>query len=278
MGATLAPPKVGVVKLASCDGCQLALLDLEDELLAVAERFDLVQFPEATSRHWDGEFDVLLVEGSVSTPSQAEELRHLRARTRLLVAIGACATAGGIQALRNHLDERTVAASVYPEPAWLESLATATPIADHVTVDLELRGCPIDRRQLLEVLTALRVGRRPQLPDEAVCAACKRRGAACVLVTAALPCLGPVTAAGCGAICPAFGRACYGCFGPVKGANVAALSAQFAALGQSDDEIGRAFALFTSWSEPFRAITAGSAPILGHPDRAAPPADGQEVS
>jgi len=257
MNATFAPPKVGVVKL-------------EDELLAVAERFDLVQFPEATSRRWDGEFDVLLVEGSVSTPSQAEELRHLRARTRLLVAIGACATAGGIQALRNHLDERTVAASVYPEPAWLESLATATPLADHVTVDLELRGCPIDRGQLLEVLTALRVGRRPQLPNEAVCAACKRRGAACVLVTAGLPCLGPVTAAGCGAICPAFGRACYGCFGPLPGANVAALSAQFAAMGRSEDEIGRAFALFTSWAEPFRAITAGSAPILGHPDRAGP--------
>jgi coenzyme F420-reducing hydrogenase gamma subunit len=278
MTATVVRPKVGVVKLASCDGCQLTLLDLEDELLAVAERFDLVEFPEATSRRWDGEFDVLLVEGSVSTPDQVEELRRLRERTRLLVAIGACATAGGIQALRNHLDERAVAAAVYPEPAWLESLATATPLADHVTVDLELRGCPIDRGQLLEVLTALRVGRRPQLPDEAVCAACKRRGVACVLVAGGLPCLGPVTAAGCGAICPAFCRACYGCFGPVPGANVAALSARFAELGRSDDEIGRAFALFTSWAEPFRTITAGSAAILRHPDRADPPADGREAT
>jgi coenzyme F420-reducing hydrogenase gamma subunit len=270
MTAAVVRPKVGVVKLASCDGCQLTLLDLEDELLAVAERFDLVEFPEATSRRWGGEFDVLLVEGSVSTPDQVEELRRLRDRSRLLVAIGACATAGGIQALRNHLDQGAVAASVYPEPAWVESLATATPHAHHVRVDLELRGCPIDRGQLLEVLTALCVGRRPQLPNEAVCAACKRRGVACVLVAGGLPCLGPVTAAGCGAICPAFGRACYGCFGPVPGANVAALSGRFSELGHSDDEIGRAFAMFTSWAEPFRAAAAASMPIVAHPDRARP--------
>jgi coenzyme F420-reducing hydrogenase gamma subunit len=206
----------------------------------------------------------------VSTPDQVEELRRLRDRSRLLVAIGACATAGGIQALRNHLDQGAVAASVYPEPAWVESLATATPLADHVRVDLELRGCPIDRGQLLEVLTALCVGRRPQLPNEAVCAACKRRGVACVLVAGGLPCLGPVTAAGCGAICPAFGRACYGCFGPVPGANVAALSGRFSELGHSDDEIGRAFAMFTSWAEPFRATAAASMPIVAHPDRAKP--------
>lgn len=270
MSATVTRPKVGVVKLASCDGCQLTLLDLEDELLPIAERFELVEFPEATSRRWDGEFDVLLVEGSVSTPDQAEELRRLRERSRMLVAIGACATAGGIQALRNHLDHGAVAASVYPEPAWVESLATSTPLTEHVRVDLELRGCPIDRGQLLEVLTALRVGRKPQLPDEAVCATCKRRGLACVLVASGLPCLGPVTAAGCGAICPAFGRACYGCFGPVPGANVAALSAQFSQLGHSDDEIGRAFAMFTSWAEPFRGPTAASLPIVAHPDRAKP--------
>ncbi|MEX2012098.1 MAG: hypothetical protein WEF51_07690, partial [Chloroflexota bacterium] len=145
-----------------------------------------------------------------------------------------------------------------------------TPLADHVRVDLELRGCPIDRGQLLEVLTALGVGRKPQLPDEAVCAACKRRGLACVLVAGGLPCLGPVTAAGCGAICPAFGRACYGCFGPVPGANVAALSGRFSELGHSDDEIGRAFAMFTSWAEPFRATAAASLPIVAHPDRAKP--------
>ncbi|HEY7589930.1 MAG TPA: hypothetical protein VH723_02990 [Candidatus Limnocylindrales bacterium] len=268
----LPPPRVGVVKFASCDGCQLTLLDLENELLEVAERFEIVEFPEATSRRSAGPFDVLFVEGSVSTQEQLEELRALRNRTRLLVAIGACATAGGIQALRNYLDQPRVAAAVYPEPAWAASLPTATPLSDHVKVDLELRGCPIDRGQLLELLTALRVGRRPQLPDESVCGACKRRGVACVLVSRDLPCLGPVTAAGCGAICPAFGRACYGCFGPLPGANVAALSRQFVERGMPADDAGRAFALFTSWAQPTRTTAAGSVPVTTHPDR------GQEVA
>jgi coenzyme F420-reducing hydrogenase gamma subunit len=269
-------PRVGVVKLASCDGCQLTLLDLEDQLLDIAERYDLAQFPEATSRRWDGRFDVLFVEGSVSTPEHVEELRELRGRSDLLVTIGACATAGGIQALRNYLDQPTVAAAVYPEPAYVASLATATPVGDHVTVDLELRGCPISPSQILELLTALRVGRRPQLPAEAVCAACKRRGIACVLVAGGLPCLGPVTAAGCGALCPAFGRACYGCFGPVAGANVAALSERFAGLPSPPDDIGATFALFSNWAEPYRSTVAASPALANHPDAREPQTESEE--
>ena len=259
-------PRVGVVKLASCDGCQLTLLDLEDELLAIAERYDLAQFPEATSRRWDGRFDLLLVEGSVSTPEHLEQVRELRDRSDLLVTIGACATAGGIQALRNHLDPGRVAARVYPDPSFVASLATATPVADHVRVDLELRGCPIAPGQVLELLTALRVGRRPQLPVEAVCAACKRRGLTCLLVADGQPCLGPVTAAGCGALCPAFGRACYGCFGPMPGANVPSLAAWFRSLPTPPDDVEATFALFTNWSEPFRSIAAASRALIGHPD------------
>ena len=165
----MAAPRVGVVKMASCDGCQLTLLDLEDELLALGERFELVEFPEATSRRSSGPYDVLLVEGSISTPEQAEQIVELRERTKLLVTIGACATAGGIQALRNWGDEPAWRAAVYPEADLIESLAHATPVQEYVKVDAELRGCPIDPGQLLELLTALRVGRRSQLPDEAVC-------------------------------------------------------------------------------------------------------------
>ena len=175
-------PRVGVVKFASCDGCQLTVLDLEDDLLAIAERFDIVEFPEATSRRSAGPFDVLLVEGSISTEEQLEELLRLRRETTTLVTIGACATAGGIQAIRNWSDHGPWAATVYPQPELVDSLAMATPVADHVVVDAELRGCPIDPGQLLELLTALVVGRRPQLPDESVCAECKRRGATCVVV------------------------------------------------------------------------------------------------
>jgi coenzyme F420-reducing hydrogenase gamma subunit len=244
-------PRLGVVKFASCDGCQLTLLDLEDELLPITERFEIVEFAEASSNRSDGPFDVLLVEGSVSTPEQASEIVHLRNRTRLLVTIGACATAGGIQALRNAADEPAWRASVYPQPDFVSSLATSTPIADHVAVDAELRGCPIAPGQLRELLAALRIGRRPQLPAESVCASCKRAGNECVLVARGIPCLGPVTVAGCGALCPAFGRGCYACFGPREEANVDSLHAWLSAARPAG-EVDRLFAGFTAWSLPFR--------------------------
>jgi sulfhydrogenase subunit delta len=246
-----AAPRIGVVKLASCDGCQLTLLDLEDELLPITERFDIIEFPEATSTRSEGPYDVLLVEGSVSTPEQAEEIVHLRTRSRLLVTIGACATAGGIQALRNWSDEPAWRASVYPRPEDVSSLATATPIADHVQVDAELRGCPIDPGQLLELLTSLRIGRRPQLLVESVCQACKRAGNRCVLVADGIPCLGPVTQAGCGALCPAYARGCYACFGPREEANVDALRDQLLQI-RPVAEVDRLFAGFTGWAPPFR--------------------------
>jgi sulfhydrogenase subunit delta len=245
------PPRVGVVKLASCDGCQLTILDLEDELIAIGQRFDLVEFPEATSRRSSGPYDVLLVEGSVSTPEQLERIVELRARSKLLVTIGACATAGGIQALRNWSSEPEWRASVYPRPEEVESLATATPVAEHVTVDAELRGCPIDGRQLLELLTALRLGRRPQLPDEAVCDECKRLGRVCVLVASDMPCLGPVTATGCGALCPGYARGCYACFGPKDAANTASL-ASWIGKDRSPAAVDRLFAGFTGYAPAFR--------------------------
>ncbi len=245
-------PRVGVAKLASCDGCQLTILDLEDELLAITERFDIVEFPEATSRRSSGPFDVMFVEGSVSTEEQLEELLRLRHESTTLVTIGACATAGGIQAIRNWSDHGPWAASVYPRPELVDSLAMATPIADHVVVDAELRGCPIDPGQLLELLTALVIGRRPQLPDESVCAECKRRGASCVVVAQGVGCLGPVTRTGCGALCPVFGRGCYGCFGPRTGANVDSLIANAAGLDASN--AGARLSGFTAWAEPFRSV------------------------
>ena len=263
-------PRVGVAKMASCDGCQLTLLDLEDELLAIGQRFDLVEFPEATSRRSDGPYDVLLVEGSISTPEQAEHIVELRARTKLLVTIGACATAGGIQALRNWSDEPAWRASVYPHPEHVESLATATPVGEHVKVDAELRGCPIDGRQLLELLTALRLGRRPQLPDEAVCNECKRLGRVCVLVASDLPCLGPVTATGCGALCPGYARACYACFGPKDAPNTASLST-WMATSRSPEEVDRLFALFNGYAPAFREASQRAVAVMQPAPRARRP-------
>jgi coenzyme F420-reducing hydrogenase gamma subunit len=263
-------PRIGVVKLASCDGCQLTLLDLEDELLAIAERVDIVEFAEATSNRSSGPFDILFVEGSVSTPEQADEIIKLRAATTTLVTIGACATSGGIQALRNWADHDAVRSLVYPDPSYVESLATATPVADHVSVDAELRGCPIAPAQLREFIGAVLVGRRPMLPDEAVCAECKRRGIVCLAVADGVTCLGPVTRTGCGALCPAFGRGCYGCFGPRESANAAGL-ATWLGRDQPPADIARSFALFNAWSPAFRAvIDAGGGPP-GPIDRTAPP-------
>lgn len=215
-------PRLAVVKFASCDGCQLTLLDAEDELLALAEAVHFAHFAEASSQLDDGPYDITLVEGSITTPHDIERLKRLRAVSKRLVTIGACATAGGVQALRNSSDHADFMRSVYAHPEWIETLATSTPIADHVRVDFELRGCPVDKHQLLEVLIALLAGRRPRTSTESVCQACKRRGTVCVVVAQALPCLGPITQAGCGAICPAYDRGCYGCFGHMVQINLPA--------------------------------------------------------
>jgi sulfhydrogenase subunit delta len=208
-------PALAVWKFASCDGCQLTLLNCEDELLAVAESVDIASFPEASSEVVDGPYDLSLVEGSITTQADAERIRRIREASRLLVTIGACATSGGIQALRNFGAD--LVPVVYAHPEYIDSLRTSTPIADHVRVDFELRGCPVDRGQLLEVIAAILNRRKPNIRAHSVCVECKRAGRTCVLVARGTPCLGPVTQAGCGALCPAVGRGCYGCFGPAPG-------------------------------------------------------------
>ena len=247
-----ARPRLGVFKLASCDGCQLTLLDCEDELLAITQRIDIAPFAEATSRTWAGPLDLVLVEGSVSTPEHIDEIRAIRARARVLVCIGACATAGGIQALRNFADADEYRRVVYARPDYVATLATSTPVSAHVRVDFELRGCPIDKQQLIEVITAFLVGRRPQIAEESVCAECKRAGKVCVMVAAGDPCLGPVTQAGCGALCPGFARGCYGCFGPKENANAPALAAELRRLGAPKTEVVRRFRHINSQAPGFR--------------------------
>ena len=208
---------LAVWKFASCDGCQLSLLDCENELLALAETVDIARFPEASSALRAGPYDISLVEGSISTPAHLEEIRAVRAQSRHLITIGACATAGGIQALRNIADAGAFVAAVYARPEYITTLATSTPVAAHVKVDFELRGCPVDKHQLLEVVNAFAHGRRPAVATHSVCMECKRQGVVCVMVTHGTPCLGPVTHAGCGALCPQYARGCYGCHGPKDG-------------------------------------------------------------
>ena len=260
---TEARPRLAVWKLASCDGCQLTVLDCQDELLALAARVDIAHFTEATTTDIPGPYDVSLVEGSVTTAADAERIRQIRAASRTLVTIGACATAGGIQALRNFADVAEFSSVVYARPEYVQTLATSTGIAAHVPVDFELRGCPINKRQLVELISALLIGRKPQIPGHSVCVECKARGNTCVMVAHGTPCLGPVTQAGCGAICPAFDRGCYGCFGPVPGANTASLIPQLARLGMSEGTVERVFSTFNvaapGFSPQGRAAAAAAA-------------------
>ncbi|GAB4004560.1 oxidoreductase [Glycomyces albus] len=232
-------PTLAVWKFTSCDGCQLTLLDCEDELLAIADAVQIKHFPEATRKDLPGPFDVSLVEGSISTPVETERIKRIREESGTLVAIGACATSGGIQALRNFADLDEFQRIIYPHPEFLKSLERVSPIAAHVEVDYELRGCPIDKRQLLGLLSALLKGRKPDLPKGAVCNECKQRGVNCVLVEGKEPCLGPITQAGCGAICPSYDRGCYGCFGPSDSAQPEALVPVLSRLGLADPDIVR---------------------------------------
>ena len=237
-------PTLAVWKFSSCDGCQLSLLDVEDELLALADRVQIAHFLEASSATVAGPYDVSLVEGSITTPEEAERIKEVRAASHALVTIGACATAGGVQALRNYAQIEDYVAAVYASPEYISTLATSTPIADHVDVDFELRGCPINKRQLLELVSAMLQRRRPSIATHSVCMECKGRGIPCVMVTHGIPCLGPVTQAGCGAICPAYNRRCFGCFGPTETPNLASLEAWWRSLGVDEQGLQRALATF----------------------------------
>jgi sulfhydrogenase subunit delta len=245
-------PRLGVWKFASCDGCQLSLLDCETELLAIVDAIDIAYFPEATRGSVRGRYDLSLVEGSVTTQHDAERIHDIRERSDRLVTIGACATAGGIQALRNFADVKEYAAIVYAQPEYVKTLATSTAIADHVKVDFELRGCPINKRQLLEVISAFLAGRRPGVPPHSVCMDCKIAGNLCVMVAHGTPCLGPVTHAGCGAICPAYNRGCYGCYGPMETPNTVSLSAWLKDLGMDDLALERIYRTFNADAPAFR--------------------------
>jgi coenzyme F420-reducing hydrogenase gamma subunit len=224
-------PRIAVHKFSSCDGCQLALLNLGEALLTLAERVELVHFAEAGPLDPDTDVDVAFIEGSVSTPEDAERIQHVRQHTRFLIAIGACATAGGIQGLRNGVFDAGWVTQIYSHPEAIASLERSTPIASHVKVDFELWGCPVSGPQMLAVVNSLLLGVAPRDNAEKVCTECKRRGYPCVLVSRGIACMGPVTRAGCGALCPSLGRDCYGCYGPAENANTDALAVQFARQG-----------------------------------------------
>ncbi|MGA9120847.1 MAG: oxidoreductase [Bacteroidota bacterium] len=245
-------PRIAVFKFASCDGCQLSLIDAEDELLAVAAAVDIAHFPEVTRRSVRGPYDIGLAEGSITTPGDVERIRSVRKQCRVLITLGACATAGGIQALRNWRDVKDYTRLVYASPEVISTLDRSMPIGSYVHVDFELRGCPINKHQLIEVLNAYLNGRKPNIPTHSVCMDCKLKGNVCVMTAHGTPCLGPVTQAGCGALCPGIHRGCYGCFGPMENPNTPSLAHRFMMLGQGRDDVMRSFRGFNAYAEAFR--------------------------
>lgn len=253
-GSTSSPtrPRLAVYKFASCDGCQLSLLSCEDELLALADKVEISYFLEATSRIQPGPYDIALVEGSITTPEDLERIQQVRRQADTVVTIGACATAGGIQSLKNWADHEGFLKCVYARPEFIETLATSTAVADHIPVDFELRGCPVNRHQLLDVLVSLINGRTPQIPRHSVCLDCKRRGIVCVEVAQGIPCLGPVTHSGCGAICPSFDRGCYGCFGPAAQANCSSLTETLISGGVSEETLLPLYRSFNAAAPEFQ--------------------------
>ena len=245
-------PSVAVYKFSSCDGCQLSLLNLEDELLDLAGAIDIAFFLEATRLERPGPYEIGIVEGSITTPHEVERIKEIRSQCKTLVALGTCATTGGIQALRNFADADEYARAVYPHPEYLHYLKTSKPMSGYVQVDLELAGCPVNKGQVVEVLVALLNNRKPRLPSVPVCMECKRRGTVCVLVDKGVPCLGPNTISGCGALCPANGRGCYGCFGPTREPNSDSLTAVLKKVERYPGETMRLFRGFSGNATPFR--------------------------
>ena len=247
-----AKPRLAVYKFASCDGCQLSLLDCEDELLAIAGAVEIANFPEASRAVQDGPYDVTLVEGSITTAHDARRIKTVREQSKFLVTIGACATAGGIQSLRNFKNVKDFISLVYAKPQFIETLDKSTAIADHIPVDFELRGCPVNKYQLIELISALLKGRKPNIPKYSVCVECKRRGNVCVMAAHGTMCLGPVTQAGCGALCPSYTRGCYACFGPKETPNTSSLADRLKEQDKKDPELIRAFRGFNAYADAFR--------------------------
>jgi sulfhydrogenase subunit delta len=250
-------PTVAVFKFSSCDGCQLSLLNMEDELLDLAGAVDIAMFLEATRTARPGPYDIALVEGSISTEHEATRIAEIRQQSRTLIALGTCATAGGVQALRNFLDAGDLASIVYAHPEYLHYLETSKPLADYVKPDLQLWGCPVNKQQVLELITALLAGRKPSLPAHTVCMDCKRRGTSCVIVDSGTPCMGPVTQSGCGAICPTMRRGCYACFGPASNTNPESLASVLQGIEGHPGETAQLFRGISGYAPTF-SRTAGA--------------------
>jgi len=247
-------PKIGIFKYSCCAGCQFQLIYFQKHLAEMLGAVDIVYCKMFTAGGLaEGPFDAALIEGAITESWQADQLKKVRAVSDYLIPIGSCAVCGGVPAVKNTTTEGTVQKRVYTDTSLIHAIK-AHPVDHYVKADGYVRGCPVGERDLTELLVALLLGKKPEFPASCVCAECKRNNNICLLIANNEPCMGPVTAAGCGALCPSHGRACFGCWGPMKDANAGALAKKFRDMGLRDDTI---FRKFTAFGEPCMALKPG---------------------
>jgi sulfhydrogenase subunit delta len=244
--------RLGFFKYSCCAGCEFQTFYFQNHLPETLAAFDIVYARMVSSGGTpEGPFDLALVEGTITESWQVDELKKIRKRSRLLFAIGACAVNGGIPAIKATLPELMAEEAVYRDLSKIHSIRPH-PVHAYVPVDGMIRGCPPGERDLYEALSSVLIGKKPSFLEYSVCMECKRRNNICVLIAYKMPCMGPVTNAGCGALCPSFRRACYSCFGGMQQANAGALAREFRRLGLSDDDVRRRFTLFDADTSEFR--------------------------
>jgi len=246
--------RVAVYKFTGCAGCQMEFLRLEDELLELTKKIEFVYFMMIQNRDELERYDICFVEGSVSTPRELEEIKMIRANTRTLVAFGDCAVTGCVPSIRNWLSQSEAEKVVYKDTSPIRSFKVGG-IGEYVPVDLTLPGCPPHKNMILEAITASLLEIRPDLRMHSVCVECKLRENVCILTSLGKACMGPVTRAGCGAICPTYGRECEGCYGPMSDASPASLAAEFHKLGVSSQDLVRKFRKYAGTSKEFEEVS-----------------------
>ncbi|MEN6333290.1 MAG: hypothetical protein ABFE01_03460 [Phycisphaerales bacterium] len=247
----MAKPKIAIFDFACCEGCQLQIVNLEEEILSLLGGADVVEWREAMSEKSD-EYDIAVIEGSITRLEDEERLKLIRSRAKVLIALGACATIGGINKLKNNFDDLDeVKKCVYGRAASKPHLHTGlTKAVDEVVqVDYYVQGCPIDRKEFTYIVRSLLMGKKPEIPDYPVCVECKAKGNPCLWQYDQV-CLGPVIRAGCGARCPSNGFRCFGCRGYTSNPNVDAAKDVVVRYGLSIDDLKTKMVLFGSKQEP----------------------------
>ncbi|MBN2123312.1 MAG: NADH:ubiquinone oxidoreductase [Deltaproteobacteria bacterium] len=243
----MSKPKVAFFDFASCEGCQLQVVNLEEDLLKVLGAVDVVSFREAMKEHSD-DYDIAFVEGSITRRSDEARLKDIRKNAKILVALGSCAALGGINCIKNFQELETVRKFVYGENALSYETYPTRPLKAVVPVDYEIPGCPINREEFAAVVKALLMGKRPEIPNYPVCVECKMAGNRCVFELG-MTCMGPVTRAGCGACCVTEGSVCWGCRGLVENPNVDSHREILSRHGLTVKDVLRNFRLYTGFSE-----------------------------